>query len=91
MAVTFVAQRISSKKNVLFPDKITIEDSKVIYYKGEIIGYKSMTVFKVNIASVFIDENILFSNVVIESNGGQRIMAKGFSKSDAREIVTLLT
>jgi hypothetical protein len=55
---TFVAQRISQKNNVLFPDKITIEGLKVTYYKGEIIGYKSSVIYMGNIASVSINENI---------------------------------
>jgi hypothetical protein len=50
-----MAQRFSSKHNVLFPDKITIEDSKVTYYKGELIGDKSRVVFKQKVASVFIN------------------------------------
>jgi hypothetical protein len=91
MSVTFTAQRISSKQNILFPDKITIEKSKVTYFKGELIGYRSWVIFKSNIASIFIAKNILFSNIVIESKGGQAIVAKGFSKADAREIVDLLT
>jgi hypothetical protein len=91
MAVTFIAQRISSKKNVLFPDKITIEDTKVTYYKGEIIGYRSLVISRMNIASMFIKENILFADVVIESKGGQKMTAKGFTKTDAREIMDLLS
>jgi hypothetical protein len=88
---TFIAQRISRQHNVLFPDKITIEGSKVAYYKGEIIGYKSIVISAENIASVAINENILFADVVIESKGGRKIMARGFTKTDAREIIDLLT
>lgn len=86
-----MAQRFSSKHNVLFPDKITIEDSKVTYYKGELIGDKSRVVFKQKVASVFINWNILFFDLVIESKGGQTIVAKAFSKADARGIMDLLT
>jgi hypothetical protein len=87
----FITQRISRQNNVLFPDKITIEDSKVTYYKGEIIGYKSIVISRDNIASVAINENILFADVAIESRGGQKITARGFTKSDAKEIINLLT
>jgi hypothetical protein len=86
----FIAQRISRQNNVLFPDKITIEGSKITYYKGEIIGYKSIVISKENIASVVISENILFADVAIESRGGQKITARGFMKTDAREIINLL-
>jgi hypothetical protein len=88
---TFIAQRISRQDNVLFPDKITIEGSKITYYKGEIIGYKSIVIYGNNIASVAINENILFADVAIESKGGQKITARGFKKSDAKEIIKLLT
>ncbi|MDR0602983.1 MAG: hypothetical protein LBG80_01600 [Bacteroidales bacterium] len=88
---TFIAQRISRQNNVLFPDKITVEGPKITYYKGEIIGYKSIVISAGNIASVAINENILFADVVIESKGGQTITARGFTKTDAREIMNLLT
>jgi hypothetical protein len=40
---------------------------------------------------VSIGSGIFFANVVIESKGGQRIVASGFKQVDAREIVRLLT
>lgn len=88
---TFIAQRISGKKNVLFPDKLTISDYNVIFYKGQIIGNHQLEIKKINISSTYIHENLLFADIVIESNGGQRIVAEGFSKSDARKIINLLT
>jgi hypothetical protein len=87
---TFITQRVSRQHNVLFPDKITIEGSNITYYKGEIIGYKSIVILRENIASIAINENILFADVVIESKGGQKIAASGFTKTDAREIMNLL-
>lgn len=35
---TFIASRISADHNVLFPDRIDIEDDRVVYYKGALIG-----------------------------------------------------
>jgi hypothetical protein len=46
---------------------------------------------KTNIASVLIDKYVFFANVIMESIGRQKIVAQGFSKADAREIVNLLT
>jgi len=86
----FVACRISSKQNVLFPDKISIDRLKITFYKGELIGYKSIVILRRNIASVCINENILFSDIIVSSKGGQQIIAKGFNKPDAYEIVNLL-
>jgi len=89
--IIFTANRISSKRNVLFPDRITINDRNVIYEKGEIIGHKRMIINRENISSVYLNENIFFAEIVIESRGGQKIVANGFSKSDARQIINLLT
>jgi len=35
MTQTFVASRISGNGNAIFPDKLTIDDDKVTYYKGK--------------------------------------------------------
>lgn len=88
---TFIAMRISGKKNVLFPDKISLSMNDVIYFKGELIGYKKLIINKKNISSISIIEKILFADITIESKGGQKIIAKGFSKQDAREIMDLLS
>jgi hypothetical protein len=61
-----------------------------ITFTVQLVGYKSLAIFESNIASVSIAENILFSDIVIESKDEQTIVAKGFSKSDAREIINLL-
>jgi len=87
----FTANRISGKKNALFPDRITVNSRNVIYEKGEIIGHKRLLISRENISSVYINENIFFAEIIIESRGGQKIIAKGFSKSDVRQIVDLLT
>ena len=88
---TFVASRISAKENTLFPDRLEIEAVNVTYYKGTIIGYRSTVISRANIASVHIGSGLLFADVVIETTGGKEIRASGFRKSDAREIVNLLT
>lgn len=88
---SFVASRISADHNVLFPDRIDIDDDKVIYYKGAIIGYQSTVIQRVSISSVRIRSNILFADIIIESSGGRRIEINGLSKREAREIYELLS
>lgn len=90
---TFVASRISGNDNAVFPDRIEIDDNNgnVTYFKGTIIGYRSTFIARANIASVHIGSGLLFADVVIETTGGKEIRASGFRKSDAREIVNLLT
>lgn len=88
---TFVASRISSGDNAVFPDKLEIDAGKVIYYKGTIFGYKSIIIQRHKIASVRIRANVIFADVIIESTGGAPIVAHGFTKSDARHIIELLS
>ena len=85
----FTASRWSSN-NLLFPNRIEIEDDVVRCYKGAIIGYNSITIPRVSIASVRILSNIIFADIVIESFGGKEVISNGFRKSVAREIYELL-
>lgn len=87
---TFTAHRFSLE-NVLFPNRLEITLSNVIYFKGNVFGYQSSIIARNNIASVSIDSKVFFADVLIESYGGKKVVATGFKKSDAREIVRLLT
>ena len=86
----FTAHRLSSD-NTLFPDRLEIDTLNVTYYKGNVLGYQSTVIAKNNIASVSIGSGIFFADVVIESIGGKRTVASGFKKSEAKQIVNLLT
>jgi hypothetical protein len=88
---TFTANRISSNGNTLFPDRIEIDAANVTYYKGYVFGYQSTVIARSNIASVSIGTGVFFADVIIASKGGQRIVAGGFKKSEAKQIVILLT
>ena len=87
---TFKALRLPPD-NVLFPGRLEIDVSIVTYYKGEILGYKSTKIDRSNIASVSIDNKVLFADVIIETIGGKKIVASSFSVSDARTISRLLS
>jgi hypothetical protein len=88
---TYTASRISSDDNTLFPDKLEIDPMNVTCYKGAVFGYQSTVIARQNIASVYVSAGIFFADVVIESYGGHRVAARGFTKSMAREIVNFLT
>ena len=88
---SFVASRISADHNVLFPDRIDIEDDRVVYYKAAIIVYQSTVIPLVSISGLRIRSNILFADIIIESSGGRRIEINGLSKREAREIYELLS
>ncbi len=86
----FTAHRLSND-NTLFPDKIEIDTVNVTYYKGNILGYQSSIIARKNIASVSIGSGVFFADVIIETIGGEKVVANGFRKGDAKEIVRLLT
>ena len=88
---TFEASRISGNDNVVFPDRLEIDAVNVTYYKGTVLGYRSIVIARANIASVYIGSGLIFADVVIETTGGRQIRASGFRKRDARAIVALLT
>ena len=85
----FSANRLS-ESNALFPDQIEIDAVNDIFYKGALIGYQTMVIARNNIASVRVIKGLLFADIVIESTGGGSIVAKGFAKGDATEILKLL-
>ena len=76
--------------NAVFPYKLIIDDDYVIYQKSRVIGRKQIRVRQSSIGSVSIDKHILFADIIIETNGGQRVVAHGFTHSDAEEIADLL-
>lgn len=86
----FIASRISSQDNVLFPDKLEIGPYEIVYYKGTIVGYKTVVIQRSKIASVRVGAGLLFANIYIESSGGGTIIARGFTKSDAKRILSFL-
>lgn len=87
---TFIASRISSNQNTLYPDILEINDYNIIYYKGYVLGYNTIIISRRNIASVSLSSGLFFADVIVSSNGGEWIKARGFSKSNAKEILNIL-
>lgn len=90
MSYKFSASRITGG-NVVFPDKLEIDDERVTFYKARLIGYNTTIIQRSNIGSVSLKAGLLFADIVIETNGGQITVANGFSRSDAKKIQQLLT
>ncbi len=90
---TFEASRISGNDNVVFPDRLEIDDDNgnITYFKGTIVGYRQTFIAAGNVASVRIASGLLFADIIIESAGGKEVRACGFRKRDAREIMELLS
>lgn len=88
---TFTAKRVSSENNVLYPDMLEIGDDSIVYYKGYVLGYKTVIIERANVSSVSLRSGLFFSDVVISSKGGEQIVACGFSNTTARKIISLIT
>ena len=90
MAYEYTASRVSGDGNAVFPDKLIITDEYVIYRKARVIGYKETKIRLSAVGSVSVQQHLLFADIIIESKGGNVIVARGFSRGDAREIADLL-
>lgn len=90
MQHVFTASRVTGG-NAVFPDKIIITDGFFIYRKARVIGYEEKKIRLSAIGSVSLNKHLLFADIIIETNGGQVIVANGFIHSDAKQIVNLLS
>ena len=86
----FTACRVTGNGNALFPDEIIIKDDCVVYRKGQLMGYKETRIRFGSIGCVSVKAGVMFADVIIETNGGLQIRAKGFSRGDASSIARLL-
>lgn len=87
----FTAHRVSGGGNMVFPDKLFIDDEYIIYRKSRIIGGKDIRIRLEKISSVTVDRHLLFDDIIIETKGGQTIKAHGFTHSDALFITELIS
>lgn len=86
----FRASRLSAG-NRLFPTQVIITPSSVTHFRPQWIGKLEESIHISHVASIRIDTNILFSDVVIETTGGHNpILCHGHSKSDAVDIKRLI-
>lgn len=84
----YTATRLS-KDNLLFPTQVVIEPTRVIRHQARIIGYEEESIAIQQIASVRITTGLLWSDVIIESTGGQnQIVCHGHINRDATAIKT---
>lgn len=86
----FRASRLSTG-NRIFPTQVLITPSSVTHFRPQWIGKLEESIHISHVASIRIDTNILFSDVVIETTGGHNpILCHGHSKGDAIEIKRLI-
>ena len=80
-----------SRGNHVFPTQVAITPSGVVHYTPEWFGRREQSIHMAHVASVEIDTNLFFSNVVIETSGGSEpVRCHGHRKRDAVEMKRLI-
>jgi hypothetical protein len=86
----FRASRFS-RGNFLFPSQVSVTPASVVHYTPELFGGREQSLHLAHVASVMIDRNLFFADVVIESSGGaSAVRCNGHRKADAMAIKRLV-
>ncbi len=89
-AHVFRASRLS-RGNLWFPTQVLVTPTSVIHYTPELFGAREHSMHIAHVASVMIDRNLFFSDVLIESSGGTSpVRCHGHRKVDAIEMKRLI-
>ena len=80
-----------SRGNHLFPTQVAITPVSVVHYTPRWFGRREQSIHMAHVASVMIETNLFFSNVMIESSGGtDPVRCHGHHKRDAIEMKRLI-
>jgi hypothetical protein len=86
----FRASRLS-RGNLLFPAQVSVTRASVVHFTPEMFGGREHSMHISHVASVLIDRNLFFSDVLIESSGGTSpVRCHGHRKADAVEMKRLI-
>ena len=86
----FRASRLS-RGNLWFPTQVAVTPASVVHYTPEFVGGREHSMHISHVASVLIDRNLFFSDVLIESSGGtSAVRCHGHRKADAIEMKRLI-
>ncbi len=86
----FRASRLS-RGNRLFPTQVMISPASVTHFTPQWIGKLEKSIHIAHVASINIDTNLIFSNVVIETTGGHHpVVCHGHTRGDAVKMKKLI-
>jgi hypothetical protein len=86
----FRASRLS-RGNLLFPTQVAVTPTSVVHFTPRLVGGYEHSMHIAHVASVAIEQNLVFSNVLIESSGGTSpVRCHGHRKRDAVEMKRLI-
>lgn len=80
-----------SRGNRLFPTQVLITPTSVVHYTPQWVGKLEHSIHIAHVASVKIDTNLLFSDVLVETTGGaSSISCQGHYKAHAVRMKQLI-
>ena len=80
-----------SRGNRLFPTQVMITPQSVTHYTPQWIGKLEKSIHIAHVASINIDTNLIFSDVVIETTGGHHpVLCHGHTRGDAVKMKKLI-
>ena len=86
----FRASRFS-RGNLFFPTQVAVTPTAIVHFTPELFGGREQSIHLAHVASVLIDRNLFFSDVMIESSGGASpVRCHGHRKHDAVEMKQLI-
>ncbi len=86
----FRASRLS-RGNLWFPTQVSVTPVAVVHFTPEVVGGREHSMHISHVASVLIDRNLFFADVLIESSGGtSAVRCHGHRKQDAIEMKRLI-
>ena len=89
-AHVFRASRLS-RGNFLFPTQVAVTPTSIVHFTPELFGGREQSIHMAHVASVLIDRNLFFSDVMIETSGGaSAVRCHGHRKADAVQMKRLI-
>ena len=86
----FRASRLS-RGNFMFPTQVAVTPTSIVHYTPQLFGAREQSIHMAHVASVLIDRNLFFSDVMIETSGGaSAVRCHGHRKADAVEMKRLI-
>lgn len=80
-----------SRGNHLFPTQVAVTPASVTHYTPQWIGRREQSIHMAHVASVEIETNLFFSNIIVETSGGSEpVRCYGHRKRDAVEMKRLI-
>jgi hypothetical protein len=82
----FRASRLS-RGNRIFPAQVIVSPTNITHFHPQLIGKMEESIHIAHVSSIKIDTNLMFSDVYIETTGGEKpIVCYGHTKGDAVEL-----